>query len=318
MKWTFWLGVVSPHISEALRALALMPDQTVIVVAEHALAEVRKSIGWNTPDCSPAHVLIEPKDAEIEQLIEKDCSKDTVHMIAIEKRGSLNRRVLPRLARTGAMVGLMSETVDNRGILGTVRRVKYSLDRYSIEDKIDFLVVVGQVGVQWYKSVGYGPSHIFPLIYVTERPVPAADSDSAWKETEIFRVLYLGHFIRRKDGITAIRALAGLRDCDWQFDAVGNGPDLGRWKRAANESGVADRIRFHDAVNNRMIGNLFENTDLLLLPSRYDGWGAVVNEALMCGVPVVCSDNCGAAELLREPWRGATFKAGSAEDLRMV
>jgi glycosyltransferase involved in cell wall biosynthesis len=67
-----------------------------------------------------------------------------------------------------------------------------------------------------------------------------------------------------------------------------------------------------------MIGNLFENTDLLLLPSRYDGWGAVVNEALMCGVPVVCSDNCGAAELLREPWRGATFKAGSAEDLRMV
>ncbi len=318
MKWTFWLNIVSPHISEALRALASMPDQTVTVVAEHELTDVRKSIGWNTPDCSPARVLIEPQEAEIEQLIEMDCSKDTIHMIAIEKHGSLNRRVLPRLARTGAMVGLTSETVDNRGVLGMVRRAKYFLDRYSIEDKVDFLAVVGQVGVRWYESVGYDPSRIVPLIYVTERPTSVGDIDDAWKETEAFRVLYLGQFIRRKDGVTAIRALAGLPDLDWQFDAVGNGPDLGRWKRAASESGVAGRIRFHDAVNNKMIGNLLEKTDLLLLPSRYDGWGAVVNEALMCGVPVVCSDNCGAAELLREPWRGATFKTGSVEDLRMV
>lgn len=318
MKWMFWLSVVSPHISEALRALASMPDQIVTVVAEHELSEVRKSMGWNTPDCSPARVLIEPLPAEIEQLIETGSCKDTIHMIAIEKRGSLNRRVLPRLAKTGAMVGLMSETVDNRGILGLIRRAKYCLERYSIEDKVDFLVVVGQVGVRWYRQVGYDPSRIFPLIYVTERPTLAADIEGTWKATEAFRILYLGHFIRRKDGVTAIRALSGLRDLDWQFDAVGNGPDLERWKRAASESGVTGRIRFHDAVNNKMIGNLFEKTDLLLLPSRYDGWGAVVNEALMCGVPVVCSDNCGAAELLREPWRGDTFTAGSAEDLRIV
>jgi glycosyltransferase involved in cell wall biosynthesis len=156
------------------------------------------------------------------------------------------------------------------------------------------------------------------LIYVTQRPVAAAEFGKEWKEQEAFRILYLGHFIQRKDGVTAIRALSGIPELDWQFDAVGNGPDTGRWKKAAAESGVVDRIRFHDAVNNRTIGNLLEHTDLLLLPSRYDGWGAVVNEALMCGVPVICSDNCGAAELLRESWRGSTFKMGSAEDLRKV
>jgi glycosyltransferase involved in cell wall biosynthesis len=262
--------------------------------------------------------VIEPQESEIEGLIGQNCGKDTIHMVAIEKRGSLNRRVLPRLAKTGAMIGLMSETVDNRGILGMVRRVKYFLDRYSIEGKVDFLVVIGQVGVRWYESVGYEPSSIFPLIYVTERPVPTLECTGEWKDTEAFRILYLGHFIHRKDGVTAIRALAGIPDLDWRFDAVGNGPDMARWKRAAAESSVASRIRFHEAVNNRTIGNLLEKTDLLLLPSRYDGWGAVVNEALMCGVPVVCSDNCGAAELLREPWRGSTFKMGSVEDLQMV
>ena len=316
MKWTFWLSIVSPHLSGVLRSLASMPGHTVTVVAEHELAERRKAIGWNTPDCSPACVLIGPQDAEIEQFIRRDQDQESIHMVGTGKRGSLNRRVLPHLAKTGAMVGLMSETADSRGILGLARRAKYSLDRYFVEDNLDFIVAMGQVGVRWYESVGYDPSLIFPFMYVTEKPVSALGCSGDWNVTRTFRILYLGHFIRRKDGITAIRALAGLPNLDWQFDAVGNGPDLGRWTRAAAESGVASRIRFHDAVNNRMIGNLLEHSDLLLLPSRYDGWGAVVNEALMCGVPVICSDNCGAADLLREQWRGQTFKMGSVESLR--
>ncbi len=317
MNWTFWLCIMSPHMSELVRALASMPDHTVTVVAEQELGEIRKSIGWNPPDCSPARVLIRPQDNEIEQLIVRS-GQESVHMIGAGKRGSINRRVLSPLAKTGAMVGLMSEGGDNRGILGLARRAKYFLDRYFIQDKIDFLIAMGQSGVRWYEFAGYSSSRIFPFIYVTERPVSTPESSNDWEKTETFHILYLGHFIRRKDGITAIRALAGISDLDWQFDLVGNGTELERWQNAAAKNGIADRIRFHQAVNNRMIGNLLKHTDLLLLPSRFDGWGAVVNEALMCGVPVVCSDNCGAADLLRDPSRGSTFKAGSVESLRSI
>lgn len=295
-----------------------MPDQTVTVVAEYDLAERRKAIGWNAPDCSPARVLIKPQDAEIQQLIQRAHGQESIHMVGGAMRGSLNRRVIPHLAGTGAMVGLMSETANRRGILGLARRVKYSLDRYFIEDKLDFIVTMGQVGVQWYESAGYDPARIFPFIYVTERPVSAPASSNHWNETGAFRILYLGHFIPRKDCLTAIRALAKLPEFDWQFDLIGNGPQQERLEKAAARSGVAGRIRFLPAVNNRMIGNLLEGADLLLLPSRYDGWGAVVNEALMCGVPVVCSDNCGALDLLREPWRGQIFKMGSVESLQGV
>jgi len=152
---------------------------------------------------------------------------------------------------------------------------------------------------------------------VPERPLVNSNSNNREK-TGAFHILYLGQFIPRKDGVTAIRALAGLSAHDWQFDAVGNGPDLWRWKKAAAVNGISDRVHFHPAVDNRLIGNLLDDADLLLLPSRYDGWGAVVNESLMCGVPVVCSDNCGAADLLREPWRGSVFKAGSVGNLRGI
>jgi len=319
MNWTFWLNIVSLHLSELVRALASMPDQTVTVVAEHELAERRKAIGWNTPDCSPAHVLIGPSDVEIEEVIARHHGQKSVHIIGGGfKSGSLNRRVLFRFANSGALIGLMSESADSRGILGSARRAKYFLERYSVGDKLDFIVAMGQAGVQWYKSVGYNSFRIFPFIYVTERPNLELESSSERNDTRVFRILYLGHFIRRKDGVTAIRALAKLLDCNWQFDAAGDGPDLEHWKRVAAECGVADRIRFLPSVNNKMIGNLLEHADLLLLPSRFDGWGAVVNEALMCGVPVVCSDNCGASDLLREPWRGSIFTMGSGEDLQNV
>jgi len=58
-----------------------------------------------------------------------------------------------------------------------------------------------------------------------------------------------------------------------------------------------------------------EKADVTLLPSRHDGWGAVVNESLMAGTPVICSTACGAAELVRQPWLGTVFHVGRVDDL---
>jgi glycosyltransferase involved in cell wall biosynthesis len=177
---------------------------------------------------------------------------------------------------------------------------------------------MGQLGVRWYESVGYASSRIFPFEYVPERPSIAENESSEAKERGVFHVLYLGQITKNKDGITAMCALDGLSASNWQFEVVGNGPDLERWKKVAIERRHSGQIHFRAAVHYRTVGKLLESADLLLLPSKWDGWGAVVNEALMCGVPVVCSDKCGAADLLRESWRGSTFKAGSVESLRSV
>ena len=48
-------------------------------------------------------------------------------------------------------------------------------------------------------------------------------------------------------------------------------------------------------------------SDCLVLPSRYDGWGAVISEALMVGTPVICSDNCGAANVVTASNVGSVF-----------
>jgi glycosyltransferase involved in cell wall biosynthesis len=49
--------------------------------------------------------------------------------------------------------------------------------------------------------------------------------------------------------------------------------------------------------------------DLALVPSRYDGWGVVVNEAILAGTPVICSDEVGAGILVDKFSCGARFKS---------
>lgn len=319
MNWTFWLNVLTPHLTPLVRSLARLPNQAVTVVAQGEPATVRKEIEWNLQDCTPADLLQCPTDEEVVRILGQiQPERLSVHLLNGITNVPFNQRILPRLVERGALVGLITESADPRGILGAARRLKYSLDSRLMNRKTGFILAMGQLGVQWFISAGYNIATVYPFMYVPERPQLAMEGRKGRDGSEAFSILYLGQIIPRKDGITAIRALAGISKANWQVSFVGNGPDLKRWKKVASDSGVASRMCFQPAVDYRRVGELLAQADILLLPSRWDGWGAVVNEALMCGVPVVCSDKCGAADLLREPWRGQIFKTGSAEDLRRV
>lgn len=84
-------------------------------------------------------------------------------------------------------------------------------------------------------------------------------------------------------------------------------------QRLAATEGVLDRIRF--LCDRTDIPALLGNADIFVLPSRYEGFGLVLLEAMAAGVPVVAADVDGPAELLVDGSNGIKFKACSAEDL---
>lgn len=55
-----------------------------------------------------------------------------------------------------------------------------------------------------------------------------------------------------------------------------------------------------------------------MLPSIYDGWGAVINEALTQGLYVICSSKCGAKDLIRNEINGVVFEAGNYLQLSVI
>lgn len=66
------------------------------------------------------------------------------------------------------------------------------------------------------------------------------------------------------------------------------------------------------------VSEIMQAYDVLILPSKHDGWGAVVNEALILGLYVICSNHCGASYLLKEEQQGLIFSLEDTDSLNCV
>ena len=88
-------------------------------------------------------------------------------------------------------------------------------------------------------------------------------------------------------------------DSAWDADlvVVAMGGELPAWKARADDAGTGSRIRFLDFDrDDTFIARVLWGCDALVLPSRYEGYGRPVQEALCCGLPAMVSRASGIAE----------------------
>lgn len=76
---------------------------------------------------------------------------------------------------------------------------------------------------------------------------------------------------------------------------AGDGVLRGALEIAARDLGVLPRVRFLGFVNQQALPEIYAAADVLVLPSEYEPFGLVVNEAFACRRPAVVSEACGAA-----------------------
>src|SRR5208283_5067787 len=94
-------------------------------------------------------------------------------------------------------------------------------------------------------------------------------------------------------------AMANLPDALLVF--AGDGPMRPQLEAEAANLGIAKRVRFLGFVNQSQLPAVYASADLMVLPSEYEPFAMVVNEAMLCGCPVVVSDRVGAAKDLVAP-----------------
>jgi glycosyltransferase involved in cell wall biosynthesis len=96
-----------------------------------------------------------------------------------------------------------------------------------------------------------------------------------------------------------------------QLLIVGEGEQRGDLEALASELALEQQVRFIGSRPWAELPRLYGIADLLVLPSLFEPWGAVVNEALACGLPVVVSDQVGCApDLVRAGENGWIVSAG--------
>lgn len=75
-------------------------------------------------------------------------------------------------------------------------------------------------------------------------------------------------------------------------------------------------IKFHGFVSHQRIHEVYHDHDVLILPSKSETWGLVVEEAICAGLPVVVSDAVGCQlEMVAHPNTGLIFHSGDEQSL---
>ncbi len=187
------------------------------------------------------------------------------------------------------------------------------------------VMVSSSGGVDYLKSLGFSSDRIFL--------VPTAVDNDWWTEqsSKVDRkavrgswkipgdgtvVLFCAKLQRWKGPADLLEAFARAGVPNSYLVYAGDGPERGNLERRAIELGIADRVRFLGFVNQSQLPAAYSAADLLVLPSLFEPFGLVVNEAMLCGLPVAVSDRVGAKfDLVRPGENGYVFPAGDVPAL---
>lgn len=147
---------------------------------------------------------------------------------------------------------------------------------------------------------------------------PAPQRRVAPRHPGPFRMVTVGAVIPRK-GLGDLLTALSLLSFEWELDVVGSlsadPEEVARLRRRVRELGFERRVRFRDHASASLKLFLLRAADLYVHPSRWEGFGYAVAEAMQFGLPVVATCAGALPELVRPGVTGLLVPSGSPAKL---
>ena len=144
------------------------------------------------------------------------------------------------------------------------------------------------------------PVHVIPN--PARRPeTGSTDASREWAPADRSVLLGMGRLHPQKGFDRLLPIFARLRSAhpNWHLVLLGEGDERARLEARVRDLGLQQHVSLPGWVSD--VDGALSRSDLFVLPSRYEGFGNVVAEALACGVPVVTMDcPSGPGEIVRD------------------
>lgn len=312
MTYVFWHPYLMFHQAAYIRELSLKPGNVVHWCVEEDLPAFYRDRGYPIPEVGNVQVHISPSSRRIRELANISGSVQVFFGI----RGfDLPIIAFKESLRSSVYRFLMTENRYEPGIKLFPRWLVYTWDAIRYKKYFSGIFCIGYSGrfggSRFFKYCSYPSDKIVPFVHLVEsRPVKQLVNEAKDKE-----IIYVGQLIKRKRVDLLLLAFSRLTVSNVQLLIIGKGDQEDNLRALSVKLGIADKVVFINGMPNAEIVNSMAMADVLVLPSRFDGWGAVVNEALMVGTPVICSDRCGASDIINDGINGYVFEAGNVDHL---
>jgi len=129
--------------------------------------------------------------------------------------------------------------------------------------------------------------------------------------------LFCGQMIHRKGVDLLLSAFERLvaAEVDARLLLVGREAELPHFMKVVSPA-VRSKIHYEGFQPPERLPEYFARSDVFVLPSRHDGWGVVINQALAAGLPIITSDAVGAGlDFVENGVNGMRFSASDGDAL---
>ena len=137
-----------------------------------------------------------------------------------------------------------------------------------------------------------------------------------FKESNKYKLIYSGRLMERKNVPIILDAINKLENKnEYTLIVLGDGPEKEKILRKSKIYGIDTKITGFIEDQSQLFASYYHG-DILILPSKDDPWGLVVNEAMVAGLPILVSKNVGSArDLIHEGINGYTFDYNDVDEL---
>lgn len=143
-----------------------------------------------------------------------------------------------------------------------------------------------------------------------------------WREPpETFlNLLFVGVLIPRKGVHILLDALEELLHYPWELRIVGDATVAVRYTKSLRKKALklGNRVQFLGRMSSDELSEIYLNSDLLILPSYFEGYGIVVAEAMAHLLPSVASRIGGIPEIIHDGKDGILIPPGDKSALKQV
>lgn len=305
-RLVFWQGDVTAHQWPVLKALADDYRYNINLISlGHTDTEARAVMGY--PNYEQSHIFLcaKPDQPAIDKLM--DIRPDrTLHVFTNAVSDKRVKEVFEQAVSRGLRVALVGEAPLPGNVPLIAKSAEYAMFRMKYGAQIEKVFAVGRNGVEWFKKAGFTDQQVVPW---AEFPNEPSQLPSREHPNHTFELFFMGELTSRKAPDVLFEALGYLTQHNWKLHCIGDGHLAPKLLKVAREKGFYDKVEFKNNLGYNEAMVLLSHSDLAVMPSRHESWGPVANEAFMRGVPVVCTDKCGASDLLSDPLRGSVVRA---------
>jgi len=156
-------------------------------------------------------------------------------------------------------------------------------------------ITVSDLSRDLFLTLGWPPENLVSIPNGVDSERLQSQGGTAKSDSHTFHIGTIARLTEDKGVDVLIDAVTDLPETS--LTVVGDGSEEGYLRKLIDERGLADRVRIIPHVED--LGGFYRSLSVFVLPSRrHDPFGLVAAEAMMLGVPVIVTDQCGIARHL--------------------